>query len=237
MSEPAPSAGVPPPQHFRAPLAERLGVAAGAIVLIALAAAALAGAAALFASNAVVALVLAASGLAIGSMAAMVSREAASRWRLHATIYAGQLTGFLPGRRGFVPHEREELAVAIRDIDRIETREEIFSSLGVTTAQRAYEIVMKDGGRIFLGADRAMLPAHFRAIVERLGKPVTDRGMVDGDAGFLLAAGVKVPDWTAAPLDPAEAGRRIKASNRTPALLLIAAAFTILTRAVEALRT
>ncbi len=230
MIDAPPAAGVPPPQHFRAPLTERIGVAAAAILIVSLAAAALAGAAALYVSDAVIALVLAASALAVGSMAALVSREAVSRWRLKATIYAGRLTGFLPRRRGFILREREELSIAIADIDRIETREEMFSSLGVTTSQRAYEIVIKDGARIFLGADREMLPAHFGAIAERLGKKVADRGMVDGDAGFMLVAGVKVPDWSAPSLAPADIDRRIKARNRTPVLLLIAAAFTILAR-------
>lgn len=230
MNEASPSASVPPPQHFRAPLTERLGVAAAAILLIALTVGAGTLAAAMLAENAVVALVLAVLALAVGSMAALVSREAASRWRLQATIFAGRLTGFLPRRRGFVMGERTELSVTIADIDRIETREEMFSSLGVTTSQRAFELVMANGARLFLGADRAMLPAHFGGIVERLGTKIADKGMVDGDAGFMLVAGVKVPDWTAPSLSPAEIDRRIKARNRTPALLLIAAGFTILAR-------
>ncbi len=230
------AATVPPPQHFRVALAERLGVAAAAAALIAIAAAGLAGAAALYATNAVLALVLAGIGLTIGSLAGHVTREAVSRWRLNATIYAGRLTGFLPRRRGFVIGAREELSVALNDIERIETREEIFSSLGVTTGQRAYELALKDGGRIFLGADRDMLPPHFRAIVEaivsRTHATIIDRGMVDGDAGFMLVAGVKVPDWTTPPLSPAEAARRTTARNRTPVLLLIAAAFVILARMI-----
>lgn len=230
MNEASPSASVPPPQHFRAPLTERLGVAAAAILLIALTVGAGTLAAAMLAENAVVALVLAVLALAVGSMAALVSREAASRWRLQATIFAGRLTGFLPRRRGFVMGERTELSVTIADIDRIETREEMFSSLGVTTSQRAFELVMANGARLFLGADRAMLPAHFGRIVERLGKEIADRGMVDGDAGFMLVAGVKVPDWTAPSLTPADIDRHIRARNRTPVLLLIAAGFTILAR-------
>lgn len=230
MNDASPAAGVPPPQHFRAPLTERLGVAAAAILMILLTIGAASFAAFQYASSAVIALVLAAAALAFGSMAALVTREAVSRWRLKATIYAGRLTGFLPRRRGFVLRDRTELSVKIADIARIETREEIFSSLGVTTSQRAYELVMADGARVFLGADRQMLPAHFGKIVERLGKAVADRGMVDGDAGFMLVAGVKAPDWSAPSLAPAEIDRRIKARNRTPVLLLIAVAFTILAR-------
>ncbi len=227
-------AGVPPPLHFRAPLAERLGVAGVAIVTISLTIGALALAAAMVATNAVIAIVLFATALAIGSMAALVSREAVSRWRLRATIFANRLTGFLPRRRGFILGEREELAVSLTDVARIETREELFSSLGVTTSQRAFELVMNDGARIFLGADRQMLPPHFgrivSAIASRGGASVIDRGMVDGDAGFLLVAGMKVPDWTAPPLPPAEVERRIMARNRTPVLLLVAAAFVLLAR-------
>jgi hypothetical protein len=227
------AAGVPPPQHFRASRGERLGVAAGASVLIALTIGAALLAVSTYAASAVLALVLGAIALAIGSLAGLVTREAVSRWRLTATIYAGRLDALLPRRRSFAPSDRNELSVAIRDIDRIETREEVFSSLGVTTSQRAYELVMTDGARHFLGADRAMLPPHFKTIVERLYKPVIDRGMVDGDAGFLLIAGVKVPDWSAPSLAPADIDRRIKARNRTPVLLLIAAAFTILARFVS----
>ncbi len=230
------AANVPPPQQFRAPLAERLGVVVAAAALIALAVAGLAGAAAVYRTSAVLALVLAGIGLTIGSLAGLVTREAVSRWRLGATIYAGRLTGFLPRRRGFVIGAREELSVALNDIERIETREEIFSSLGVTTGQRAYELVLKDGRRVFLGADRDMLPPHFHAIVQgivlRSHAAIVDRGMIDGDAGFMLVAGVKVPDWTAPPLSPADAARRTAARGRTPALLLIAAAFVILARMI-----
>jgi hypothetical protein len=230
------AAGVPPPQHFRVSLGERLGVIAAAVVLIALSAGALFSAVFLYAESAVIALVLAAIGLTIGSLAGLLSREAVSRWRLNATIYANRLTGFLPRRRGFVIGAREELSVGLQDIDRIETREEIFSSLGVTTGQRAYELVLKDGARIFLGADRDMLPPHIGRIVEgvtaRCHARLVDRGMIDGDAGFMLVAGVKVPDWTAAPLGDADAKRRTMARNRTPALLLIAAAFVVLARFV-----
>jgi hypothetical protein len=230
------AAGVPPPEIFRVSLGERLGVIAAAAVLIALSAGALLGAAFLYRESAVIALVLGAIGLTIGSLAGLVSREAVSRWRLNATIYANRLTGFLPRRRGFVIGPREELSVGLQDIDLIETREEIFSSLGVTTGQRAYELVLKDGARIFLGADRDMLPPHIGWIVDgvtaRCQARLVDRGMVDGDAGFMLVAGVKVPDWTTAPLDASAAERRRMARNRMPVLLLIAAGLVVLARFV-----
>ena len=231
----------PPPETIRAPFAERLGVAAASSALIALAAAAGVGAVALFASNAVLALVLGASALTIGALAAYMTRDAVGRWRLVANVHMNRLAAFLPRKRGFAPLAREEIVVGFQNVDRIETREEVFSSFGVTTSQRAYSLVLKEGGRIVLGADRAMLPAHVRRIVEavraRHDAPLVDRGMIDGDAGFMLVAGVKVPDWSAPPLAAAEVDRRIRARNRTPALLLIAAAFTILTRLVEAFRT
>lgn len=236
MTESGASVGVPPPIEFRSPLPERLGVAAAALVLISLALAALAGAAALFATEAVVALVLAAVALTVGSLAAFVTGDAVARWRQSATLYAGRLTAFLPRRRGFILGAREELSVAIPDIERIETREEVFSSLGVTTSQRAYEIFLKNAAPVFLGADRAMLPAYFgriaEAITSRGTAPLIDRGMVDGDPGFLLVAGARVPDWGAAPLPPADAARRTKAKNRTPALLGAAALFVILARII-----
>ncbi|MDZ7626930.1 MAG: hypothetical protein U5J99_00830 [Parvularculaceae bacterium] len=228
------SIGVPPPQYFRVSLGERLGVAAAAVVLILLTIGACLTAAFLFRESAVIAIVLAAVAATIASFAGLVAREAVSRWRLQATIYAGHLSGFLPRRRGFVIGDPKEMKVSLGDIDRIETRDELFSSLGVTTGQRAYELVLKDGARIFLGADRDMLPAHFGRIVEaitaRSHARLVDRGMIDGDAGFLLVAGVKVPDWSAPPLQPSDAERRMKARNRTPALLLIAAAFVVLAR-------
>lgn len=232
------SVGVPPPIEFRASLPQRFGVAAAALFLIALALAALMGAIALFADNAVVALVLGASGLVAGSMAGLVTREAAARWRLAATLYAGRLTAFLPRRRGFILGAREEVSLALADIDRIETREEAFSSLGVTTTQRAYEIFLKNGDQIFLGADRAMLPAFFgriaTAITARGTVALVDRGMVDGDPGFLLIAGARVPEWSAPPLAAGEAARRAKARGRTPFLLIAAAMLVILARMVGA---
>ncbi len=57
---------------------------------------------------------------------------------------------------------------------------------------------MRDGARFFPGADREMLPPHFsrivNALVARTDAPVADRGMVDGNPGFLLVIGQEVPD-------------------------------------------
>lgn len=227
MTEGGAKASVPPPQHYRAPLAERLGVAASALLLAALVAAAVAGALAIYAVSAVAALVLGILAFSIGSLAAFVAEDAVARWRIEATVYAGRLAAFLPRRRGFIVGAREEIEIAIDDIDRIETREEVFSSLGVTTSQRSFEVVLKDGARVFLGADRAMLPAFFgrivAAITARGTVPVVDRGMVEGKAGFLLFAGARVPEWGAPPLEPEAAARRMRARIRTPLLLMAAA--------------
>ncbi len=221
------SVAVPPPIEFRAPLGERLGVAAVSVLLGALAIAAGAGALALFTTQAAAAIVLAGLALMTGSLAAFVTHDAIARCRLKATIYAGRLTAFLPRRRGFIIGAREELSVAIPDIEGIETRVEVFSSLGVTTTQRAYEIVLKDGGRVFLGADRDMLPAYFakiaNAIAPQAPAGLVDRGVVDGDPGVLLLAGARVPEWNAPPLPPHVAARRLKARNRTPLLMALAA--------------
>ncbi len=223
---------------FRASLAERLGVAATAFVIIALTIFIGALGIGVYASNAMMAIVLAATAAMTATLAGLVTREAVSRWRLKAVISGNNLTGVLPRRRGFVDADRIDAAVKLSDIARIETREEVFSSLGVTTSQRAFSFVMRDGSRVFLGADREMLPAHFGAIasavVSRSGAPVTDLGMVDGNAGFMLVIGQSAPEWSAAPLPPAAVAQRRAQRRRTVALLIAASLVVILARSLSA---
>lgn len=232
---PAP-VSIPPPQVFRAPLAARIGVSACAVFIGALALFLIFAAGASFTIGAAFGLFMALIAAIMTALAALVVKEAVSRWRLYARLEGGRLIALLPRRRGFIDQERVGVDIAVSDYDRIETRLEVFSALGVTTAQRAYALVKPNGERFFLGADREMLTPFFEklvnAIVSRTGLKVADLGMVDGNPGFLLVARQSVPDWSSASLSEAEIEVRNRRRARTPQILIAIALTVTLARAL-----
>lgn len=132
--------------------------------------------------------------------AAIVSEEAAARWRLHAAIDDRALTAMLPRRRGFRRSAPLRRSIPLADVARLERRLEFFSAFLGATHQEAYEIVLRDGERIFLGADRAGLRPHYGDIARKVAEvsraECRDLGAVEGRCGFLLIAGVTTPPWT-----------------------------------------
>lgn len=217
------AANVPPPQEFSASFGERLFVTLAAVFMGALALFLIVAAIASFTLNILLgAFMLAVAGVIV-SLTVLVGREAAGRWRMRATIYAGRLTALLPRRRGFIDMKRERIDIALADVERVETRTEIYSSIGVTTAQQAYSIVMRDGARIELGADRDWVTPFWGRIADEIAKRapggMADLGAADGAAGFLLVAGQKAPDWSAPPLGEAELAIRNRRRARTAAIM------------------
>lgn len=229
MNEPA---TVPPPLVFEAPLGERVFVTGCAVFMGALALFLVAVMIGSFVVNIALGFVMLVAVAAIGAMVFLVTKEAVSRWRMRVTFYAGRMTALLPRRRGFIDMKREEIEIAISDVDRVETRLEIYSSIGVTTAQRAFSIVLRDGTRIALGADRDWVQPFWGRIADELaaraGAGLIDLGAVDGDAGFLLVAGQSAPEWSAASLAPAEIEVRNRRRARTAAIMSAAALIVLL---------
>lgn len=229
-------ASVPPPRIFRAPLAARIGVTLAAAFVGAMALFLIVAAAASFSLNFLLGLFMSLIAAIMIALTALVAKEAVSRWRLYARLEGGRLVALLPRRRGFIDQKRVGVDLSIADYDRIETRLEVFSSLGVTTAQRAYALVRASGERLFLGADREMVTPFFEklvdAMVSRTGVKVVDLGMVDGDPGFLLVSRQSVPDWSAASLTDDQIAVRNRWRSRTPQILIAIALLVTLARAL-----
>jgi hypothetical protein len=231
------SAAVPPPREFRPPLSERIGVTVAALFIGALTLFHAGAAIASFAINLFLGAFMSAIAAILAALTALVAKEAVARWRLRATVFGGRLTATLPRRRGFIDQPRVAADLDLRDYDRIETRVENFTGLGVTTAQRAYSLVKTTGERLELGADREFVRPFFKnvidALVSRTGIDVVDLGVVDGNSGFLLVAGQSVPDWSAPSLSDAEIAVREKRRGRTRWIMLAAAALVIAARALS----
>lgn len=211
------------PQVFRASLTERIMVTVFAVFMGAVTLFLIVGAIGGFVAGFFLGTFLALVAAIVLALTWLVAKEAVSRWRLYARIEDGELTALLPRRRGFIDQPRVAVTIALADIDRIETRYESFTSIGVTTGQQAYMLVTREGERHLLGADREWVPPFFAKLVEairaRSPAEIRDLGMVDGDAGFLLVAGQSVPDWTSPSLSPEEIAVRGRRRARTAAIL------------------
>lgn len=231
-------AGIPPPQEFRPSIGERIAVTAAALFIGALALFHIVVAIISFSMNFFLGAFMATIAAAMALLTALVAKEAVARWRLRATVFGGRLTASLPRRRGFIDQPRVNADVDVGDYDRVETRVETFTSLGVTTAQRAYSLVKSTGERLDLGADREFVRPFFKnvigALVSRTGIEVVDLGVVDGNPGFLLVAGPSVPDWSAPSLPDAEIAVRESRRDRTRWIMLAAIALVIAARAFSA---
>jgi hypothetical protein len=213
---------------------ERIGVTVAALFIGALALFHVVVAIPSFAINLFLGSFMLAIAAVMVALTALVAKEAVARWRLRATVFGGRLTATLPRRRGFIDQPRVTADVNIGDYDRIETRVENFTGLGVTTAQRAYSLVKTTGERLELGADREFVRPFFKnvidALVSRTGINVVDLGVVDGNSGFLLVAGQSVPPWSAPSLSDAEIAVREKRRGRTRWMMIAAAAIVIAAR-------
>ena len=172
--------------------------------------------------------------LLLGAVAALVVREAMLRWRTRIVLRDDAVALSLPGLRGYVRAAPVERELPYAAIAAVETRLEAFRALGNTVAQRAYSLVLADGSRVGLGADRRMAAPFFamaaEAIAARAGVPIRDLGAVDGRAGVSMLWGQTVPGWDAPPLSPGAAGRRVGQERRAWQLLwlvLLAAALAV----------
>lgn len=162
-------------------------------------------------------------------------REAAARQAVLVRIEGQGVKLVLPAQRSYVPQERIDELLGLAAIKTIETRVEAFRGAGNTITQQSYAIVLNSGRRIVLGGDRRMLAPYFCDVAEALaqatGKPITDLGVVDANAGFLMFAGQSVPPWDAAPLPQALGEKRVRderAAWRIASIVLAVAGFIIL---------
>lgn len=162
-------------------------------------------------------------------------REAAARSSVSVRIEGQGLKLLLPAQRSYVAQERIDELLGLSAIKAIETRVEAFLGAGNTITQQSYAIVLNNGRRIVLGGDRRMLAPYFGEVADALaqatGKPITDLGVVDANAGFLMFAGQSVPPWDAAPLSQAMGEKRVRDEQsawRIASIVLAVAGFVIL---------
>lgn len=143
-----------------------------------------------------------------------VYREAVARSFARIAINWQTLELRLPEQRSYVAQEKIETSLPLASIKAIESRAESFRALGTTAVQFAYSLVLDDGRRIVLGADRRFTSPYYQnaagVISNNVKIPITNRGLVDGNPGFLLVAGQSIPDWNAAPVAEATMQKRFK---------------------------
>lgn len=152
--------------------------------------------------------------LFLSALTFIMYREAAARSATRIAINWRTLELRLPAARGFVPQERIETSIPLASIKAIESRAEAYRQIGTTALQFAYSLVLEDGRRIFLGADRRFLTPYFQnaagIISNNIKQAIRDLGLVDGNPGFLLVAGQSAPPWDAAPVPQATMQKRFK---------------------------
>lgn len=152
--------------------------------------------------------------LFMAGLAFIVYREAQARSFTRIAINWQTLELRLPSARGYVPQEKVDASIPLASIKAIESRAESYRQIGTTALQFAYSLVLEDGRRIFLGADRRFLTPYFQnaagVISNNIKQPIRDLGLVDGNPGFLLVVGQSAPGWDAAPVPPATMQTRFK---------------------------
>jgi hypothetical protein len=143
----------------------------------------------------------------------------------------------LPGGRSLVhnPPACHE-TVPYADVAAVETRLETYPAQAMAMTQRAYRLTRRGGPAIFLFEERALgtflaagtLRPLAEEIARRSGAPLNDLGMVRGGGGLLGAWFVRVPDWSAPPVAPAQQAALLRRSRLTGVLALAAVVVVVI---------
>lgn len=191
---------------FRFSLTDRLGITiATALIWLMLGGMAWAAAVFLLSSEGMAALGLGAVAILFVLLGNIILRDGRMRWRWRILLGKAQAALYLPtGRLLFGPAPAMAETLNYAAIRQIEWREEVTSSLGLTTINRVYGVRLKDGGVILLGEDRP-IPKTTRytaltgdaadALAKAAGVPVRQLETAQGAGGFLTLWGARRPDW------------------------------------------
>lgn len=191
---------------FRFSLAGRLGIAlATGLIWLMLVGMAWAATVLLLSGEGAAALTLGAAAALFVLLGTLILRDCTMRWRWQIVLGEAEAALFLPpGRLLFGPAPAVAETLSYGAIRQIEWREEITSSLGLTSINRVYGVRLKAGGVILLGEDRpipkttsytALMGDAARALAKAAGVPVRQLEMAQGDGGFLTLWGARRPEW------------------------------------------
>jgi hypothetical protein len=124
--------------------------------------------------------------------------------------------------------------VPYAEVAAVETRLEVYPSLGMAMMQRAYQLTRRRDAAIFLFEERSLAAqpsASFEAlaaeIARRAGAPLQDLGIVVGGGGILGAWLVRVPDWSTPSMSADQQAILVKRTRRTGALAAAAVGLVI----------
>jgi hypothetical protein len=123
-------------------------------------------------------------------------------------------------------------AIPYAEIAAVETRDEVYSSFGLTSVQTVYSIASKAGRRIVLGFTSPLATWNYpfdeaaARIARKAGIAVTDRGAVE--VGGIIRSIIKgTPPWSTASI-----GANARATARRRAALAMQIAFAMVVAAV-----
>ncbi|MCX7358236.1 MAG: hypothetical protein NT015_08860 [Alphaproteobacteria bacterium] len=169
--------------------------------------------------------------LPVSGLTAYLYREAIARSFARIAINWQTLELRLPTQRSYVAQEKVEISLPLASIKAIESRAESFRAIGTTAVQFAYSIVLNDGRRIVLGADRRFTSPYYQnaagVISNNVKIPITNLGLVDGNPGFLLVAGQSVPAWDAVPVSADTMQKRYAQEAQSWRIVTIIAGITL----------
>jgi hypothetical protein len=175
----------------------------------------------------------------VAGLTGYVMRDLRGKWGLSVGLRDRSLVLELPANRSLIhrpPARHVEIPCA--EIEAIESRLEVYGSLGLEMMQRAYVLRRRNGELIFLFEERALATPYASAqfapvaaaIAARADVPLRDLGMVEGRGGLLAVWGAHAADWATPPLTLAQQLRIWHAVAITGALPIPVIVFALLLR-------
>ncbi|HRP09548.1 MAG TPA: hypothetical protein PLK37_00780 [Terricaulis sp.] len=157
------------------------------------------------------ALVLTLTAGAMALIGLYLLEDALARGGVRIAIGANAAELALPERRGHVRYPAVYESVPRAALTGIESRTETFSN---AAEQTTYALVLADGRRLILGADKQMLAPFFHNAAQTLAREwsleIRHLGVVKAKTGFMLMWGAAVPPWDSEVLGAAEAEKTLR---------------------------
>jgi hypothetical protein len=170
---------------------------------------------------------LAAYFLLILSTLAMRVEVGPSEVRFRVPNWRGGVVAWLPWVRAALPYS---------EIASVETRDEVYSSFGMTSVQTAYCVVSKEGRRIVFAYTSPLANWNYqfadaaKLIADRASIPLNDRGAVR--AGGIIRAVIRgTPSWDTPSMSPEE---RVEAGNKAARAMQLAFVVVVIALSIRA---